>query len=207
MKSNHPLNVVFDIGNVLISWDPKILYRKIFATEREVENFLTHILPPEWNLEQDRGRSWETAEEIQIALHPEYADAIRAFRARWHETIPGAIEGTVTILEELKRANIPLYAVTNFARDTFKEAQKRFPFLANSFIDIVVSGEEKLIKPDPAIFQILLERNRLKAEDCVFIDDSLSNVSAATSLGFKALHFTSPESFRTDLRKYGVDFR
>jgi 2-haloacid dehalogenase len=206
MKSNHQLNVVFDIGNVLIAWDPKILYRKIFTTENEVEHFLTHILPPEWNLEQDRGRSWETAEEIQIALHPRYADAIRAFRSRWHETIPGAIDGTVRILEELKRANIPLYAITNFASDTFKEAQERFPFLANSFIDIVVSGEEKLIKPDQAIFHILLERNRLKANDCIFIDDSLANVRAAASVGFEALHFTTPENFRTDLLKLGVHF-
>jgi 2-haloacid dehalogenase len=206
MKPNHAMNIVFDIGNVLITWDPKILYRKIFATENEVEHFLTHILPPEWNLEQDRGRSWEQAEQLQIALHPQYADTIRAFRSRWHETIPGAIEGTVTILEELKRANIPLYAVTNFASDTFKEAQKRFPFLANSFIDIVVSGEEKLIKPDPAIFQILLNRNRLKVENCIFIDDSFANVNAAASLGFKALHFTTPDNFRTDLQKLGVAF-
>jgi 2-haloacid dehalogenase len=206
MESNRELNVVFDIGNVLIAWDPKILYRKIFATENDVEHFLTHVLPPEWNLEQDRGRSWEQAEEVQIALHQQYADAIRAFRSRWHETIPGPIEGTVTILEELKQVNVPLYAVTNFASDTFKEAQIRFPFLANSFIDIVVSGEEKLIKPDPAVFQILLDRNGLEAETCIFIDDSLANVGAAASLGFKALHFTTPESFRTALRKLGVAF-
>jgi 2-haloacid dehalogenase len=203
MESNQ-LKIVFDIGNVLIAWEPKILYRKIFTTENEVEDFLTRILPPEWNLEQDRGRSWREAEDIQIKLHPEYADAIRAFRSRWHETIPGAIEGTVQILEELKRANIPLYAITNFASDTFREARTRFPFLANSFLDIVVSGDEKIIKPDPAIYQILLKRNSLKAKDCIFIDDNLANVRAAASIGFKALQFTSPDNFRKDLRRLGV---
>jgi 2-haloacid dehalogenase len=198
------LNVVFDIGNVLLKWDPRILYRKIFSTEAEVNDFLTRVLPPEWNLEQDRGRSWREAEDLQIALFPDYADAIRAFRGRWKETIPGSIEGTVVILEELKKAGVPLYAITNFASDTFREAQKRFPYLADSFIDIVISGDEKLLKPDPAIYHILLERQKLKAEDCIFIDDSMANVKAAATVGFHALQFASPEQFRSDLRNLGL---
>jgi 2-haloacid dehalogenase len=203
MSLKNPTRVVFDIGNVLVNWDPRLLYRKIFTTEAEVSDFLTRVLPPEWNLEQDRGRSWPEAEAIQIALFPAYAAQIRAFRARWHETIPGVIEGTVDILQQLKRHGIPLYAITNFASDTFKEAQKRFPFLADSFLDIVISGDEKITKPNPLIYQILLDRQGLCADDCVFIDDSLYNVEAAKAIGFHALHFTTPESFADDLRRLG----
>jgi 2-haloacid dehalogenase len=198
-----PQIVVFDIGNVLINWDPRLLYRKMFATEAEVDHFLTEICPPEWNLEQDRGREWRVAEELLVAKHPAYAEPIRAWRARWHEMVPGAIDGTVAILEKLKQSGVPLYAITNFASDTFKEAQARFPFLATSFIDIVISGQEKLIKPDAAIYQMLLKRNQLKASDCVFIDDSHKNVAAANALGITGLLFESPEKFRADLAALG----
>jgi 2-haloacid dehalogenase len=199
----HPTRVVFDIGNVLLEWDVRRLYRKIFADPAEMEDFLTRVLPPAWNLEQDRGRSWAEAEAIQIALFPKHAAAIKAFRARWHETIPGEIAGTVAILRRLKELRAPLYAITNFADDTFAEAQARFPFLADSFIDIVVSGRERLLKPDPAIYRVLLERQNLAARDCVFIDDSLKNVEAAAALGFRALQFTTPERFADDLRGLG----
>jgi 2-haloacid dehalogenase len=199
----HPTRVVFDIGNVLIHWDPRRIYRTIFKTEAEVDDFLTRVLPPEWNLEQDRGRSWKEAEEIQIALFPAYADAIRAFRARWVETVPHAIAGTVAILAKLKADGVPLYAITNFASDTLVEAKTVYPFLATSFIDMVVSGDEKLIKPDPAIYHVLLKRQKLQAEDCIFIDDSMKNVEAAAKLGFHALHFTTAEAFATDLRVFG----
>jgi len=198
-----PTRVVFDIGNVLIRWDPRHLYRTIFASEAEVEDFLVRVLPPDWNLEQDRGRAWAEAEAERIALFPEHADEIRAFRARWREMIPEAIEGTVSILAALKAAGTPLYAITNFAADTLAEAKTIHPFLADSFIDMVVSGEEKLLKPDPAIFRVLLERQNLAAQDCVFIDDSAPNVEAARLLGFHALLFTSPERFAAELRALG----
>jgi 2-haloacid dehalogenase len=200
-----PTRVVFDIGNVLIHWDPRRIYRTLFETEAEIDDFLTRVLPPEWNLEQDRGRSWKDAEDIQIALFPGYAHAIRAFRARWIETVPHAISGTVAILAQLKAGGVPLYAITNFASDTLVEAKRLYPFLATSFIDMVVSGDEKLIKPDPAIYKVLLKRQNLLAEDCVFIDDSMKNVEAAAKLGFHALHFTTPEAFAADLRAHGFD--
>jgi 2-haloacid dehalogenase len=199
----HPTRVVFDIGNVLLHWDVRLLYRTIFPDPAVMEDFLTRVLPPEWNLEQDRGRSWADAEAERIALFPEHADAIRAFRARWHETVPHAIEGTVAILAALRRAGVSLYAITNFAPDTFREAQARYPFLAESFIDIVISGDERLIKPDPAIYKVLLDRQALDAADCVFIDDSRKNVDAAAKLGFHALLFTTPEQFAADLRGLG----
>lgn len=199
----NPTRVVFDIGNVLLHWDVRLLYRTIYPDPAVMEDFLTRVLPPEWNLEQDRGRGWAEAEAERIALFPEHADAIRAYRARWHETIPHAIDGTVAILAGLKRAGVPLYAITNFASDTFRESQVRFPFLADSFIDIVVSGDEKLLKPDPDIYRILLRRQGLEAQDCVFIDDSPKNVEAAAALGFHALRFTTPDQFATDLRGLG----
>lgn len=198
-----PTRVVFDIGNVLLHWDVRLLYRRVFADPLAMEDFLTRVLPPEWNLEQDRGRSWAEAEAERIALFPEHADAIRAFRARWHETVPHAIDGTVAILGSLKRSGVPLYAITNFAADTFREAQARFPYLADSFIDIVISGVERIIKPDPAIYRVLLARQGLDARDCVFIDDSPKNVEAAAKLGFHALQFITPERFAADLRALG----
>ena len=133
-------------------------------------------------------------------------EAIRAFRARWIETVPHAIDGTVDILTKLKAGKIPLYAITNFASDTLVEAKERYPFLATSFIDMVVSADEKLLKPDPAIYQVLLNRQNLQAEDCVFVDDSLKNVKAASKLGFHALLFTTPEAFAKDLRTLGFSF-
>jgi 2-haloacid dehalogenase len=201
--SPSPTRVVFDIGNVLLRWDPRCLYRTIFRSEDEMEDFLTRVLPPEWNLEQDRGRPWSEAEALQIAFFPGYAAEIRAWRARWIEMIPGAIQGTVAILEALKGQGVPLYAITNFASDTLREAKTHHAFLGHSFIDMVVSGDEKLLKPDPAIYRILLSRQNLRASDCVFIDDSKANVTAAAALGFHALHFTTPEVFAQDLQQLG----
>ena len=203
MPLNRPSRVVFDIGNVLIHWNPRLIYRSIFASEAEIDDFLTRVLPPEWNLEQDRGRSWQEAEASQIARFPEHAQAIRAYRARWRESVPHAIEGTVAILGSLQRAGVPLYAITNFATDTFAEAQDMYPFLKTSFLDIVVSGDERLIKPDRGIFEVLLARQKLAAEDCIFIDDSPKNVDGASALGFHALHFTTPDALRRDLMALG----
>jgi 2-haloacid dehalogenase len=201
----NPSRVVFDIGNVLIHWDVRQLYRKIFSDERAMDEFLVSVLPPSWNLEQDRGRPWSEAEAERITLFPEHADAIRAFRARWHETVPGEISGTVDILGRLKARDVPLYAITNFAEDTFRETQVRFPFLADSFRDIVISGVERIIKPDPRIYRILLDRQGIEAADCVFVDDSIANVDAAGAVGYRALHFTTPERLAADLRALGFD--
>jgi 2-haloacid dehalogenase len=198
------MNVVFDIGNVLIHWDPRVLYRKIFATEDEVVWFLSNVCTHEWNLEQDRGRSFEDAIAEATARHPGYAEAIAAYDLRWHETILAPIDGTVAILDALKAQGTPLYAITNWHQDKFRETQARFPFLTSSFRDIVVSGDERLIKPDPAIYRLLLERNGLRAADCLFIDDSPKNVAGAEAVGMKAHHFTSPENLRAHLAGAGI---
>ena len=198
------MNVVFDIGNVLIHWDPRVLYRKIFATEDEVEWFLSNVCTHDWNLEQDRGRSFEDAIAEATARHPGYAEAIAAYHHRWNETILAPIDGTVAILGELKAQGTPLYAITNWHQDKFRETQARFPFLTTSFRDIVVSGDEQLVKPDPAIYRLLLSRNGLEASACLFIDDSPKNVAGAEAVGMKAHHFTSPEALRVHLAGLGL---
>lgn len=193
------MNVIFDLGMVLIAWDPKLLYSKIFSDEAKVDWFLKNICNHDWNLEQDRGRTFSEAVQILTLKHPEYADEISAYDKRWHETIPGAITGSVDILEALHKNGTPLYAITNWNQDKFRETKLRFPFL-NLFRDIVVSGDEKLIKPDPAIYELSLTRNKLKAADCLFIDDSLKNVKGAEAVGMKAHHFTTPEKLKSELK-------
>ena len=197
------MNVVFDIGNVLVLWEPRALYRKIFATEAEVEWFITNVCNHVWNLEQDRGRSFAEAVREATARFPEHAEAIAAYDLRWHETVLGAIDGSVAILQELQARGTPLYAITNFNQDKFRETLKRFPFLS-AFRDIVVSGDERLLKPDAAIYRVLLERNGLEAASCVFIDDSVKNVKGAEAVGMKAIHFTTPAALRRNLVGMGL---
>ncbi|MFN4142181.1 HAD family hydrolase [Aestuariivirga sp.] len=197
------MNVVFDIGNVLIQWDPRALFRKIFASEDEVEWFLANVCTHDWNLEQDRGRSFEEAVAAATALHPEHEGAIAAYHLRWHETVIGPIAGTVEILEALNAQGTPLYAITNWNQDKFRETRKRYPFLGH-FRDIVVSGDERLVKPDPAIYRLLLERNRLEASSCLFIDDSPRNVAGAEAIGMRAHHFSSPDGLRAHLARSGI---
>ena len=197
------MNVVFDIGNVLVHWEPRALYRKIFAGEDEVEWFIANVCTSDWNLEQDRGRSFAEAVREATARFPEHADAIAAYDLRWHETMPGPIDGTVGILEELRQRGTPLYAITNFNQDKFRETLERFSFL-RTFRDIVVSGDERLLKPDPAIYRVLLERNGIDAAACVFIDDSEKNVRGAEAVGMKAIHFTTPRALRVELAGMGL---
>jgi 2-haloacid dehalogenase len=197
------LNIVFDLGMVLIEWDPRHLYRQVFDDTDKMEWFLANVCHPEWNLEQDRGRSFAEAVLEAKSRHPEYAAEIEAYHLRWNEMVPGAIAGSVDILEELHGRGAPLYAITNWNGDTFRQTRLRFPFL-NLFRDIVVSGDEKLLKPEPAIFHALLERNGLAAETCVFIDDSVKNVKGAEAVGMKAIHFTSPEKLRAELKSLNV---
>lgn len=197
------MNIVFDIGNVLLHWDPRALYRKIFASEAEVEWFLTHVCNSAWNLEQDRGRSFEEAIAEATARHPDQAQAIAAYHLRWPETLTHVIDGSVAVLEDLHAQDTPLYAITNWNQDKFRQTKARYDFL-HHFRDIVVSGDEKLLKPDPAIYRLLLERNGLNASDCLFIDDSLKNVAGAQAVGMQAHHFTSPNQLREHLVSIGA---
>jgi 2-haloacid dehalogenase len=194
--------VVFDIGCVLLDWDPRYLYRKIFADPEAMERFLAEVCTPAWNVQQDGGRPWADAEAEAIARHPTLAAEIRAFRARWHEMIPGAVEASVACLEALHARGVPLYAITNFAADTFAESRARFAFLER-FRGVVVSGEERLLKPDVGIYRRLAERYGVDLSRALFIDDSLKNVEGARAAGMAAHHFTTPAAMRQALAAHG----
>ncbi len=201
-----PDTVVFDVGNVLIRWDPRLLYRDVFGDEAKADRFLADVLPPEWNLEQDRGRSFAEAIAEAVSRRPDQEAAIRAWDTRWHDMVPGEVPGSVAILKALKAADVPLYAITNFSREKFAECQKRFPFLAEDFRDVVVSAHERLVKPDPRIYRVLFERNAIEPAQTVFVDDSLANVEAARGVGMHAIHFTGAADLEAALRDIGFDF-
>ncbi len=199
--------VVFDLGNVLIQWDPRHLYRKIFgADEAAMEYFLSEVCSMAWNEQQDRGRPWAEGIAEASARHPAYASQIRAFYDRWDEMIPGALDDTVEILQQLRALNLRLLALTNWSAQTYHFAEDRFPFLS-WFEGIVVSGRERLVKPEPAIFQLLIQRYHLRPETTAFIDDSLRNVVAAQGEGLQAIHFHGAGALRLQLQALGIPVR
>ena len=195
--------VVFDLGGVLIDWDPRYLYRKLLADEAAVEEFLATVCTPEWNAEQDRGRPFAEGVAELVERHPVHAAAITAYHERWTEMLGGDIGGTVELLAELRAAGVPLYALTNWSAETFGIARERFEFLS-WFDGVLVSGEERIIKPDPAIFRLLLDRFGLDPQATFYVDDSPVNVAAARELGFDAVRFTEPERLRRDLETRGL---
>jgi len=197
------MNVVFDIGQVLLHWEPRALYRKIFADESEMEAFLRDVCPPAWNVELDRGQSFAEGVAEATQRHPHHAEKIAAYDTRWAEMLTHAIQGSVDILEELHQRGTPLYAITNWNGDKFRQTRELHAFLGR-FRDIVLSGDEKLIKPDAAIYHVLLARNSLAAADCLFIDDSAKNVAGAQAVGMQAHHFTTPDALRQELARRGL---
>ncbi len=195
--------VVFDLGGVLIDWDPRYLYRTLFADEVAMEDFLTTVTTPDWNRAQDAGRPWSEAVEELTARHPEKRELIEAYWRRWPEMLGGPIEPTVAVLDDLRPTGVRLYALSNWSAETFPIARPRYPFLG-WFDGIVISGEEGLIKPDARIFEVLLERYDLRPEETVFIDDHAPNVEAAGALGIRAIRFTDAGTLRADLRALGL---
>ena len=195
--------VVFDLGGVLIDWDPRYLYRKLLDDEATVEEFLATVCTPEWNAEQDRGRPFAEGVAELVERHPVHAAAITAYHERWPEMLGGAVGGTVEVLAELRTAGVPVYALTNWSAETFGIARERFEFL-EWFDGVLVSGEERMIKPDPAIFRLLLDRFGLDPGATFYIDDSPANVAAADRIGFDAVRFTSPAQLRRDLEARGL---
>ncbi len=195
--------VVFDVGNVLIRWEP----RRVFAGELDdaagIDAFFEEIGFDAWNLEQDRGRSWDDAVAVASRAHPHRRPLIEKMHRDWHMAVPGAIEGSVAILERLRADGVPLYGITNFSTEKWAECQERFPFLCG-FRDVVVSAHERLVKPDPAIFALFLRRTGLAAGDCVFIDDGPRNVAAARAAGMDAILFEGPDGLAGELRARGL---
>jgi 2-haloacid dehalogenase len=203
LSFRQPTTVVFDIGNVLLRWDPRNLYRRIFEEEAEMEWFLAHVCTPDWNVEQDRGRDWDEAVALLVKDHPEHESAIRAFHERWPETVSGTFEQNVALLLQLREAGVPNFCITNFSGPKFVLAKEIFPFLA-SFDGVIVSGDERLLKPDHAIYHRLFDRYGLEAADCVFIDDSRANIEAARAVGMHAIHYPDEQvDLAAELRRYG----
>jgi 2-haloacid dehalogenase len=198
-----PSSIVFDLGKVLLEWDPRHLYRDIFADPDEMERFLAEVTHSAWNLEQDRGRPWDEAIAEAIGRAPQYEREIRLYRDQWSRMQPHAIEGSVDILHKLHAAGAPLYAITNWAADTFRETLPRYDFF-ELFRGVVVSGDEKLIKPDPAIYRLFAKRYALNLADCVFIDDSAKNIGGAEAVGMTGILFKNPEQLEQDLARMGL---
>jgi 2-haloacid dehalogenase len=203
MSTDAITTVVFDLGGVLIDWDPRYLYRKLMA-EDDIEPFLAEVGFFAWNHAQDAGGTWGDAVEALAARHPHRRDLIAAFPNRFPETLGGAIEESVAVLDELHQAGTTrLLALTNWSSETFPHARATFGFL-DRFEGIVVSGDEGVAKPDPTLFATLIDRYALVPHETVFIDDSPVNVEAAQALGLVALLFTDAEQLRADLSRLGL---
>jgi FMN phosphatase YigB (HAD superfamily) len=180
---------VFDLGNVFVEWDPMLLFRKLFDSEEEAQWFYDNICTKDWNLEFDAGDNFAEGTARLISRFPKYWREIQAFDLRWWETVGPFIQGTIDIHNELIAAEVPTFAITNFSREKFMGCLGEWPFL-EKFDGIIVSGMEKLVKPDPRIFRVFCERYGLAPEACVFMDDSPVNVEAARRFGMEAIHFT-----------------
>ncbi|RYY07484.1 MAG: HAD family phosphatase [Sphingobacteriaceae bacterium] len=191
--------IIFDLGNVLINWDPKILYNKLFSSEAETDYFLENICTLDWNEAQDAGRSLKDGTAFLVAQFPQHKEHIEAYYSRWEEMLNGAIEGSVEIFRQLKASGkYKIYALTNWSSELFPVALQKFEFLG-WFDGIVMSGDEGIRKPEAAFFQILFDRYQVKPENAVFIDDNLRNVEAARQLGIQSICFTSAEELKKEL--------
>jgi 2-haloacid dehalogenase len=196
--------IVFDFGGVLLDWNPRYLYDKMFnENPADLDRFLTEVGFSEWNVQQDKGRPFADAVAELEAKFPHYAPYIRAYDERWEEFMGGPIHGTVELLYAIKQAGYPLYALSNWSAETFGRIRHQYDFL-NWFDTIVLSGTLKLIKPDPQIFNVFLSMVSRNAEDCLFIDDSKANIAAASQLGFQTILFESPEQLKGELLVRGV---
>jgi len=197
--------VIFDLGGVLIDWNPEYLYRKMFADEAEMKQFLQEVCHGEWNKEQDRGRPFAEAVEERTAKYPQYVAEIQAYHHRWEEMLGGPIEENVAVLDDLReKSDVDLYAITNWSAETFPIAQRDYPFL-QYFQDTVVSGKLKIVKPDARIYQTLLDRQpSIVPEQSIFIDDVAENIAGAEALKIKGIHLTSDTNLREELIKLGV---
>ncbi len=199
-----PAAVVFDLGNVLIRWDP---HPAIAAGvgEQEAARFLSaeDFDFAAWNHRQDEGRTWAEAEAEVADAHPHWHEHATAYRANFGHSLTGALESNVSVLRALHAAGVPVFALTNWSSELFPHARERFDFLA-LFDDILVSGDEGLAKPDPAVFDLLRRRIGHELEECVFVDDSAANVAAARAAGLDAVHFEDTTDLRAELARRGL---
>ncbi|WP_419913585.1 HAD family hydrolase [Hoeflea sp.] len=198
-------HVVFDIGRVLLHYDPHIPFSRIIPDEDDRRWFFENVCTHDWNVEQDRGRDWKEAEELLIEVHPDHEENIRAFRGNWHEMVPHAYEDSVVIMRALIRSGHDVTMLTNFASDTFREAQERFDFL-NETRGVTVSGDVGVIKPQREIYDAHVTSFALEPSATLFIDDSPANVEGARAAGWHAVHFIGADKLASDLEKLGVTY-
>ena len=196
--------IIFDLGGVLIDWNPEYLYKKIFSNDQEMRYFLTHISTKKWNEEQDAGKSLNEATEELSKQYPAYKKEIQAYYGRWEEMLGGPISESVALLERIYQTRkYELYALTNWSNETFPVARQQFPFL-NYFKGIVVSGEVKIKKPDPRIYHFILNKYNLISQKTIFIDDSESNIEIAKNLAIHTIHFKDPQQLCKKLIEFHI---
>jgi 2-haloacid dehalogenase len=199
--------IIFDLGGVLIDWNPEKVYLEEFKGDTEkMKWFLNHVCTSEWNVEQDAGRTIEEGERLKIAEFPEYEKQIRKYYGRWEEMCVGTFEGTLAIFEAIKKSKkYHYYALTNFSNETWPAANRLYPFI-QTFEGIVMSGDEKTIKPFDPIYQLIINRYNINPSAAVFIDDKLENIVGARKNGMHGIHFQNPKQLAEELKKLGVTY-
>ncbi len=196
--------IIFDLGGVLIDWNPDYLYEKIFSDPEQRKWFYENVCTPDWNEEQDAGRGLQKATELLISKFPEHEENIRHYYGRWTEMLKGPIQGTVEVFKELKDSGrYKIYALTNWSQETFPVALERFDFL-HWFDGRLVSGEEMTRKPFPDIYEKLIQRFSIDPTKALFTDDNLRNLKPAEEIGMKTIHFINPDQLRIELVKLGL---
>ena len=199
-------NIIFDFGGVVMDWDPRYFFKDHFNDDDKMEYFLKNIVTDEWNGEQDRGRTLAEGTELQVANHPEWEKEIQAYYDNWTTMLKSDIPHNVEVLRKLEHSKYELFGLTNWSAETFPYALENYDFFRIFDGKIVVSGTEKLIKPDPTIWNLLLERYQIKAEESVFIDDNAKNIEVAKNLGFICVHIKEDTDLEKELREIGVQF-
>lgn len=195
--------MIFDVGQVLYRWDLRCLYEKLIDDAQELDWFLKNVVTPEWHFQQDAGRPLAEMVPERIAQFPKYESQIVAYAERFVESIPGPVAGSHELIERLAARNVPIFGITNFGAEFWQAFLPTAPIF-NLFQDVVVSGEEKMLKPDPAIYQLALERFDVAAGQCLFVDDRRENIAAGEALGIKGHHFCGATGLEKELNKLGL---
>jgi 2-haloacid dehalogenase len=199
-------NIIFDFGGVVMDWNPRYFFKDYFNDDEKMEYFLKNITTDEWNIEQDRGRTLAEGTAIQVANFPEWEKEIRAYYDNWTTMLKSEIADNVAVLRKLEYSEYELFGLTNWSAETFPYALENYDFFSIFKGKIVVSGTEKLIKPNPEIWHVLLNRYQIKAEESVFIDDNFKNIEVAKSLGFICIHIKEDTDLEKELRDLGIEF-
>ncbi|MBU8881812.1 HAD family phosphatase [Kaistella sp. DKR-2] len=206
MQTNNIKNIIFDFGGVVMDWNPRYFFRDYFKDDERMEFFLKNIAEDEWNAEQDRGRSLKEGTDFQVAKFPEWEKEIRAYYDNWTTMLKSDIPQNVDVLRKLENSEYELFGLTNWSAETFPYALENYDFFKIFDGKIVVSGTEKLIKPDPKIWEVLLQRYQLKPEESVFIDDNPRNIEVAETLRFNTVHITEETNLEEELKNLGIRF-